>query len=130
VRYNYRWTPLPVKAVGFGKAFFEFRVESGVEFGGAGFAANGINDYDREPVVFDFGIVNLLKDGRDTTRERFGIRKTGVKVSTDGFEFKVVEEIRDKPDERVVLENFAQFGGECAGGAVDVGVVSEEEDVC
>ncbi len=93
--------------------------------------ANGIHDHDGEAVTADFGIINLLKDSRDAARERFGVGETGVEVAAGDLEFKVVEEIGNEPDKRVVLESSAQFCGECASSAVKVIriAISREEEV-
>ena len=60
-----------------------------------------------ETIAFDSGIVNLLKDGRHTARERFGVGKSGVDVAAGDFEFKVVEGIGNEPDERIVSKSRA-----------------------
>jgi len=82
-------------------------VASGDEFGDAGCVTDSFHDYYGETIAFDFGIINLLKDSRDTAREWFGVGKSGVDVAAGVFELKIVEEIRNEPDERIVLEGFA-----------------------
>ena len=122
--------PLPVKAIGLGDLFFQFPVESGEEFRGARDASDGIEDHDRGAIP-DLGIVDPFEHRSHAARERLRIREAGVQVAPDDLKREVVEEVGNKPGERVVPENAAQSGGECASGAIELlgRIVLGEEQV-